>query len=221
MADPTKVAIYGAGGFAREVAWLLSFHERLSRFRVVGYVQDASAATPLLNGKPVIDWDTLVSSHRDAAITIAVGDPAARERLASKCSSSGFAFVTLVHHSVEISDYVELGPGAIICCGCVLTVNIALGSHVHINLDCTIGHDVAIGDFTTLAPGVHVSGNVRIGKHVYVGTGATIINGTSENPLIVGDGTVIGAGACVTRSTEPNCLYAGVPAVLKKQLTSS
>ena len=88
---------------------------------------------------------------------------------------------------------------------------------VHVNLDCTIGHDVKIGAYSTLAPGVHVSGNVHIGEGVYIGTGANIINGTSDKPLIVENGSVIGAGACITASTEANALYVGVPASLKKR----
>ena len=57
-----------------------------------------------------------------------------------------------------------------------------------------------IGDFTTLSPGVHVAGCVNIGKRVFVGIGATIINGTKDNPLKSVDDVIIAAGACVTHS---------------------
>lgn len=211
----TKVAIYGAGGFAREVAWLLSTRE--GAFNVVGFIEDSANGDRVLNGRRVMSWDTFSRSHSDSLLAVAVGNPQSRRKLAAKCSEQGFSFATLVHHSVEMSKFVEVGAGSIVCCGSILTVNIILEQHVHINLDCTIGHDVHIGEFSTLAPGVHVSGNVHIGKSVYVGTGANIINGSSDNPLVIGDGSVIGAGACVTRNTEPNCLYAGVPAELKKR----
>jgi len=68
---------------------------------------------------------------------------------------------------------------------------------------------------TTLAPGVHVSGNVYIGQNVYVGPGASIINGRAGNPLIIGDGAVIAVGACVTKSVEAGAMAAGVPALRK------
>jgi len=157
------------------------------------------------------------SPPHDSLVTVAVGSPQSRKKIVAKCAEAGFSFATLVHHSVEMSEFVELGVGSIICCGSILTVNIKIEQHVHINLDCTIGHDVRIGEFTTLSPGVHVSGNVHIGKSVYIGTGAVIINGTSENPLVIADGTVIGAGACVTKSTDANSLYAGIPAEFKKR----
>lgn len=212
MANPTKIAIYGAGGFAREVAWLLSTLEGNALYDVIGYIEDGVEHGRIINGKPVLSCPP-----PDTLITVAIGSPQTREKIVTRCSEAGLTFATLVHRSVETSEFVELGVGSIVCCGCILTVNIKIDRHVHINLDCTIGHDVHIGEFTTLSPGVHVSGNVHIGKGVYIGTGATIINGTSEKPLNIADGTVIGAGACITKNTEANCLYAGVPADIKKR----
>lgn len=216
MAAKKKIAVYGAGGFAREVAWLLSKHQNYDIYDMIGFIEDDAEPGRSLNGKPVLSWQSFLP-YSDSLVTVAIGDPQSRKKVVGKCANAGFPFATLIHHTVEMSEFVELGAGSIICCGSVLTVNIKIERHVHINLDCTLGHDVHIGEFTTLSPGVHVSGNVRIGKCVYIGTGATIINGTSESPLEVADGTIIGAGACITKSTESNCLYAGVPAELKKR----
>lgn len=219
MNHPQKVAIYGAGGFAREVAWLLSTYEKQGQFELVGYIEDGAADGRVLNNKPVFSWQNFTAqpAAQDTLITVAVGNPQLRKQLVTTCTETGFRFATLLHHSVEMSEFVQVGNGCIICCGSILTVNIHLGQQVHINLDCTVGHDVHIGDFSTLSPGVHVSGHVHIGTAVYIGTGATIINGTADQPLVIADGTVIGAGACVTQSTEAHSLYAGVPAQLKKR----
>lgn len=217
MTKGKRVAIYGAGGFAREVAWLLSKFESYETYHVIGYIEDGADQERILNGKPVLSWQSFSALPRDTLVTVAVGSPKSRKKIAEKCAEAGFSFATLVHHSVEMSEFVELGVGSIVCCGSILTVNIKIQQHVHINLDCTIGHDVLIGEFSTLSPGVHVSGNVHIGRSVYIGTGASIINGTSERPLVIADGTVIGAGACITKSTEANSLYAGVPGEFKKR----
>ena len=93
---------------------------------------------------------------------------------------------------------------------------IKLARHVHINIACTISHDVTIGEFSTLSPGVHVSGHVRIGKSVFIGTGANIINGSASQPLVIGDGAIVAAGACVTRDVEPGSMVAGVPATRRR-----
>lgn len=216
MANQKRIAIFGAGGFAREVAWLLSSYEKSHAYDVVGYIEDGADDGREVNGKPVMSWQSFCDQPRDTLVALGVGDPEFRRRIVERCAEAGFSFATLVHQSVEMSEFVEIGAGSIVCCGSILTVNIKIEQHVHINLDCTIGHDVYIDEFTTLAPGVHVSGNVHIGKSVYIGTGATIINGLSGDPLVIADGTVIGGGACVTKSTEPLGLYAGVPAKFKK-----
>ena len=224
MTEPQLLAIYGAGGFAREVAWLVS---ALPDYEVFCYIEDDTPAERWLKGKPVLTLEQVHAQVRKTLpptaaaqleITVAIANPVARKKLAEQCRQQGLKFATLRHPSVQMSESVKVGTGSIICCGSILTVDIKIGEHVHINLDCTLGHDVLIEDFVTLAPGVHVSGHVHIEQGASIGTGATIINGSSTKPLIIGANTVIAAGACVTSNTEPNTLYAGVPAVRKKSL---
>lgn len=211
----TRVAIYGAGGFAREVAWLLS--TRRETFDFVGYIEDGSPEGRVVQGAPVHSWECFRDTCGDAMVVIGVGDPRARRMLAEKCAAAGYLFAALSHRGVEMSDSVVCGAGSILCAGSVLTVNIRVGQHVHLNLLSTVGHDVIIGDFVTISPGVNISGNVQIGCGAFIGTGASIINGSSAQPLLIGDRAVVAAGACVTANVEADCLYTGVPAVLKKR----
>ena len=129
-----------------------------------------------------------------------------------KAKAAGFEFETVVHPRAEYSKWVTFGEGSVVCAGNILTTNIELGRHVQINLDCTIGHDVVLEDFATLAPGVHLSGWVHVRKGAYFGTGAVVINGTSEAPIVIGESAVVGAGACVTKSVAPGTTVVGVPA---------
>jgi sugar O-acyltransferase (sialic acid O-acetyltransferase NeuD family) len=188
-----QIAIYGAGGFGREVAWLAETCD--CGFEVVCFADDdPSAAGKELNGIPVVDFESLKKQFPGIGVVPAIGSPLARQKTMEKLEKAGFSSHQLIHPRTEMSRWIETGEGTIICAGCILTTNIRLGKHVQINLDCTVGHDVVMGDYTTLAPGVHVSGWVHFGKRVYVGTGAVFINGTKDAPL------VIGAGACVTKS---------------------
>lgn len=209
-----EVVIYGGGGFAREVAWLAeSCQDQGEPYEVVAFVDDdRQQQGRILNGIPVVSLDTAAAKHQGARIVAAVGDPATRKTLMERAELSRWVPATLVHERTELSRFVEIGEGTVVCAGNILTTNIRLGRHVHVNLDCTIGHDVILGDFTTLAPGVHVSGWVHMGERVYVGTGAVIINGTAERPIIIGDGAVVGAGACVTKSVASDVTVVGVPA---------
>jgi sugar O-acyltransferase (sialic acid O-acetyltransferase NeuD family) len=227
---PIQIAIYGAGGFARELAWLAEScnepqagasaqvrkctrAQERERYRVVCFIDDKSVGQDrMMNGIPVLGLEDCRTKFPDARVLAGVGKPATRELLMDRTAQLGLKTLSLIHPRVERSALVEIGEGTVICAGSILTTNIKLGRHVQVNLGCTIGHDVDIGDFATLSPGVHVSGWVRLGKRVFVGTGAVIVNGTEENPLKIGDDAVVGAAACVTRSVAAGLTVVGVPA---------
>ncbi len=86
-------------------------------------------------------------------------------------------------------------------------MDVVVGKHVHINLDCTVGHDARISDYSTLYPGVHVSGCATVGQEAELGTGSQIIQGKR-----VGEGTILGAGSVVVRDLPEWCTAVGVPA---------
>lgn len=209
-----QILIYGGGGFAREVAWLVeSCNREQERYRVAGFIDDNETLHgTILNDIPVISLQAGVRQFPKARVVPGIGSPRVREITMQKAAAAGLQPATIIHPNVEMSRWVDIGEGSVICAGNIVTVNITLGKYVQINLDCTIGHDVIMDDFTTLAPGVHVSGWVHMGKRVYVGTGANIINGTREDPLIIEDDAVIGAGACVTKHVPAATTVVGVPA---------
>lgn len=208
-----RLYIVGAGGFGREVAWLAS--ESLPGKELHFVVDSPDFLKDEVDGIPV-DLMASLKPQSDAQFVVAVGNPSQRRLLAEKMECAGFSPGRLMHTGTRLSSRVELGDGVIVTAGNILTTGIRIGDHVHINLACTVGHDVSIGSFTTLSPGVHISGNVLIGQEVFIGTGAVIVNGTSGCPLNVGDRAVIAAGACVTRSVAPGAMVAGVPAERKR-----
>jgi sugar O-acyltransferase (sialic acid O-acetyltransferase NeuD family) len=209
-----QIAVYGGGGFAREVAWLVqACNEKSKIYQVVCFLDDnLEARNKILNGIPVMDLEEAHKRFPNASVVGGVGSPQIRQRLMEKAAAMGFSFKTIIHPRTERSEWIKIGVGTVICAGNILTTNIVFGQHVQINLDCTVGHDVIIKDYGTLAPGVHISGCIHLGQRVYVGTGAVIINGTQEKPIIIGDDVIIGAGACVTKSVPAGETVVGVPA---------
>lgn len=209
-----SVVVYGAGGFAREVAWLIDRSaEAGGPFRVVCFVDDdPHGQGQTLNGVPVLSLEQAVARFPGASVSVGIGAPSVRRRVTEKAVAAGLVPRTVIDPSVLQSRWNTVGDGSVICAGTVMTCNITLGANVQVNLDCTIGHDVVMEDYATLAPGVHVSGFVRICREAYVGTGANIINGTAAKPLVIGEGAVIGAGACVTKDVPPGATAVGVPA---------
>jgi len=209
-----RLYVFGAGGHGREIAHLAA-QAWGDLVEVVFLVDDRAYANGPVNDIPVRVASDITAEDGDRFVA-AVGDSRLRRRAAAACASVGLRPTVLMHPRVEASSRVALGQGCVVCAGSVLTVDIALGEHVHINIACSVSHDVRIDDFSTLSPGVHVSGHVKIGRDVFIGTGANIINGSTSSPLVIGDGALIAAGACVTRSVEPGALMAGVPALRKR-----
>ena len=214
MARPIiDLAIFGASGFAREVAaWAERATWSGSGFRVVGFIDDVNPGGEL-RGRPVATLAETARASRPAFV-VAVGDPALREDLVHAAEAVGLPVAPpLVHPSVEYdADHVTLGHGTVICAGSILTTDITLGTHVQINLSCTVGHDVSLDDYVTLAPGVHISGKVAIGHGAYLGTGAVTVDGGYDQPLSIGERAVVGAGAVVTRDVPAATTVVGVPA---------
>lgn len=207
-----KLVIIGVGGFGREIAWLVERINKLNpTWELIGFIDDNED----LHGNIVNDYQVLGNSnwlkeHKNHMKAVcAIGNPKVRKKVIQKLN--GVEFATLIDPSVLISNRVTIGEGSIICAGSILTVNITIGSHVIINLDSTIGHDVQIDDFTTLYPSVNVSGNVVIEECVEIGTGCQLIQG-----LKVGDGTIIGAGAVVVKELPRECTAVGNPAKIIK-----
>lgn len=204
-----KLAIFGAGGHAREVAFIA---ERcgIAPEAMAFVVEQAYLKETTING---IEVHAIESGHCDDwPFVAAVGDPILKERAVRLCASRGMSAVTLCDPGIHLHRTVVLGEGCILFPGALLTVNVLLGRHVHVNVNATLSHDCCVGDYSIFSPGSHVAGHVRVGSHVFVGIGASIVNGHRHTPLTIGDGAFVAAGACVTGPVADGVRVMGVPA---------
>lgn len=211
---PTQIAIYGAGGFARTVAWhVRACNRQEQKYEIVCLISDVpNEHGKIIHEIPVLNLDEAYERYPLARVVRGIGVPKDSESIMDKAATKGFGFETIIHPNVEMSEYVTIGSGTVILAGSIISTNINIGKHVQINLACTIGHDAIIEDFSTTAPGVHISGWVHLGKRVYIGTGAVIKDGSREERISIGDDVIIGAGACVTKSIPSGLTVVGVPA---------
>jgi acetyltransferase-like isoleucine patch superfamily enzyme len=106
---------------------------------------------------------------------------------------------------------------------------ISVGIGVTVNRGCELygsmlagNAHITIGDHCALAPRVRIlsathdyrrldlpdtAASVTIGRHVWIGAGATVLPGVA-----IGDGAVIAAGSVVTKSVAPFTVVGGNPA---------
>ena len=212
---PKPIVFFGAGGFGREVLQIVRDINRSQpeTWNPIGFIVDREyKAPPIVQGLPVlggIDW---LQQNKDIHVVVCVGSPAAKRRIAMKIASTcNNQFASLVHPRAWLGDNVWIGYGSVICAGSLITTDIYIGEHVHINLGSTIGHDAKLSDFVTLNPSVNVSGNVTLQQGVEVGTGSVILPHAH-----IGSWTVIGAGSTVTKPLEDNVTAVGSPAKVVK-----
>lgn len=213
-----KVVILGAGGFAREVLDIFMAQNAISKqYDILGFIdENPTKRGETLNGLPVLgtfDWFSTVDKETIRVIC-GVGNTQSRKKMVAKASEIGLKFCNIIHPTAVLTTFVSLGKGVVITAGSIFTNNIKIGNHVHINLDCTIGHDSIIEDFCTIAPGVHISGNVHIKEGCDIGTGAVIIQG-----ITIGEWSIAGAGCVITKDIPPNVTVVGVPAKIIKTRT--
>ncbi len=205
-----QIAIFGAGGFGREVKMLIDqINKENKTYEFIGYFDDGLEKGCLINGFPLLGGlEEINNFHCPLAVVFAIGNPITKKTIIQKLNNENLSYPTLVHPNVFMGeDMVIIGEGSIICAGSIITVNIQIGKYVILNLNCTVGHDTIIGNYSSFMPNVNISGEVVIKESVFAGTGVKIIN-----QLEIGENTVIGAGAVVSKSLPANCTAVGIPA---------
>jgi sugar O-acyltransferase (sialic acid O-acetyltransferase NeuD family) len=203
------IGVYGAGGCGRGILPLLREEHRDSQLVFI----DDDAAGEAVNGHAVWSWQRFIEEPAEnKAASLAVANSRIREQLYHRCLDAGVEVVGARASNVVEMDDVQIGPGALLSPFVTLTSNIRIGLCFHANLYSYVEHDCRIGDFVTFAPAVRCNGNIHIGDHAYIGTGAVLRQGTAAKPLVVGEGAVVGMGAVVTKDVPPGATVVGNPA---------
>lgn len=204
------IAVYGAGGFGRETAWLIQeINQTADTWNLVGYFDDGQKRGAVMEGLPVLGgMNELNAITESMDIVIAIADPATRKKVVSSITNRKISFPQVVHPTARRgSPSNQFGRGCILTAGVILTTGIAVGEFSIINLGTTVGHDSRLGDYSSIMPQCSISGNVNIGEEVFVGAGARILQG-----ITLGARCVVGAGAVVTKSFPSSSRLIGVPA---------
>ncbi len=206
------IAIYGAGGFGREVACLLRRinTEVSQQWNLVGFFDDGvTPGTENEYGKVLGNIDTLNSWDKPLALVFAIGSPKVVELLYSKTVNDKIEFPNIIAPDSLFldKDNVRMGQGNVICSRCVVSCNVDIGNFNIFNGYITVGHDSVIGNFNSIMPAAKISGGVKIGNRNFLGVNSVILQ-----YKCLGDDNVIGASSVVIRNIKTSGTYAGNPA---------
>lgn len=205
------IYIIGAGGFAREVYFLI---KQLEKYKVKAFVDINVGKYLNIDDKkiPIISEDNLeeIKASKNNCIAMGIGNPKLIKKTTTRFRD--FYYPNLIHPSVIFNDNkILMGKGNVITSGVIFTTNIQMGDFNIFNLSSTVGHDVVIGNCNVINPLVNISGCVTIGDMNLLGVSSTILQNKE-----IGTNSIIGASSLVVKNVSNDVTVFGVPAKVFK-----
>lgn len=210
------IAIYGAGGYGREVACLINLiNKDTPTWNLIGFFDDNLELKGKRNeyGEILGGVDVLNTWNTPLCIAIAIGSPTIIKKIVENIINPLVDFPNIFAPGTIFLDRnnISFGKGNIICVGCSFSCNVQIGDFNTFNGFVSIGHDAHIGNLNSIMPAVRISGEVEIGDENFIGCAAVILQ-----QIKIGCRTTIGANSTVLRKTKDGNTYVGNPAVRVK-----
>ena len=211
-----KIAIYGAGGSGKEIAWMLKeINDVNPTWELIGFFDDGKSRGEKVSfNKNILGGiNELNACKEELAIVLAFGNPHTISAVRNRITNTNIYFPNLIHPILWCAamESNSLGMGNIILGGCIFSCNISIGNFNLFNGLVCLGHDVRIGSYNIFMPAVRVSGNVIIGDKNLLGVSSIVLQ-----QLKIGEGVVLSPGSVLLHKPKNNSTYIGNPARLLK-----
>lgn len=206
------IAIFGAGGFGREVACLINLVNKQSQvWNIIGFIDDNPNLKGTRNeyGEVLGGVDFLNQYEKELAVVIAIGYPTTVRKIVENIHNEKIWYPNIVAPNVIFMDEnnFSMGRGNIICSNCWISCNVHFGDFNILNVCCTVGHGARLGNYNSLMPSVNISGEVTIGNENFFGVSSVVLQQKK-----IGCNTVIGGNSMIIKNTKDGRTYMGNPA---------
>lgn len=197
--------IVGGGSFAKEALEIIQqMNAARPQWNILGFIDDGvEVGTIVFRGYRVIgtikDWVVKDSDN----FAFGISRPHTKEILYNLLKGRGARFATIIHPETHIPEGTVIGEGCVISRAWI-GIDVVLGKCVNV-AGSMIGES-SIDDFSTTTGFANVAG-ATLGKRVFVGSHAVILNGKK-----VGDDAVVAAGSVVFSHVKPGITVWGNPA---------
>ena len=195
-----RLIIMGAGGHSNVVEDIAI----LNGYENISFLADGDS------NKAVGGINEFYKYINNADFIVAIGNGEVRKRIQTELENRGANMVSLIHPNAVVAKNVKINKGCVIVAGAVINSNSVIGKGVIVNTNSSIDHDCTVDDFTHIAPGAKICGNVKVGENTWIGAGATVINDKQ-----ICSNCMIGAGATVVKDIDLVGTYIGIPAYKK------
>ena len=203
-----KLLIIGAGSVGKFIAY--NINQFNDSFEIIGFLDD----DVLKHNTVIAGFQVLGSieklqdfSAKDISIVWGIAFPSIKNKLFNQYQNLSLNFPNFIAKDAWISEGVQFGKGCIIYPGTTINYETVIEDFVVINMNCSLWHNCNIQSFTSLAPGVNLGGNTKVGRCVEIGIGASTIQST-----LIGDNATIGGQAMVVSNVSESDVVVGIPA---------
>ena len=185
------IVLVGFGGHAKSVADCI---EREGKYHILGYtdLQEAESQYSYLGTDDKLQA-IFDGGVKNAAIGIGyMGKGAVRQHLYVKLKEIGYTLPVISDPSAILSSTAVIGEGTFIGKCAVVNAEANIGKMAIINAKALVEHECAVGDYSHVAVGAVLCGQVKVGEAAFIGANATVIQCRE-----VKGGTIVPAGATV------------------------
>ena len=209
------IAIYGAGGFGREVACLLKrINAQTPQWNLIGFLDDGKPIGYQTEyGNVLGGMEALNAVRKPLSVVMAIGNPKTVKGLVGQINNEWVDVPNIFSPDTVFLDSgnISFGQGNVICASCLFSCHVKVGDFNMFNGFITVGHDAQIGNYNSLMPATRISGEVCIGDCNFFGVASVVLQ-----QIQIGNNTVIGANSTIIRKTKDGNTYMGNPASIVK-----
>ena len=191
----------GGGGHYKDLLYV-SENDKFNKWNCIGFLDDADVPNKLGDCK---DLPKYLDKYQNLKYCIAINSSTIRRHIDTLYGDNQKS-ANLIHETALIGSQCYFENGITMGPYSLLTTNVKIGKHVHINSAASINQSSFIGDYCTVSPGVRVCGDVKVGDTTSVGAGAVIINFKT-----IGRECTLGAGTVVIDNINDYMTVVGVP----------
>lgn len=185
------IILIGYGGHAKSIADCI---ERKKEYRIIGYTEPKKIGSKY----PYLGTDDVLKEYFCKGVKNAVicqgylGKGCFREKMYDIVKKIGFNLPVIVDPSSIISESVVIGEGSFIGKGAIINAEASIGKMCIINTKALVEHECVVDDFSHIAVGAIICGQVNVGRNVFIGANATVIQCRT-----IKENTIIPAGVTI------------------------